>query len=177
MAAHPESEQAAARSALLTPHEQAVCQQMAAGVAPHSQRAQALLALNEGSTRAQAAAQAGLTRGQINYWITKFRKARLEIFPAPQVDELEIAAEATMAVVIELEKEAEPVAAKVDSAVEPTKDTKAKWQSCWPLLHAEFQRCVDQQNRVPRHRCGESLRLWRKPIHPLPLFDPPEHSP
>lgn len=66
---------------LLTPEERAVCGGLASGETPHSQRAMALLALDEGATQMQAAGQAGLTKGQVRYWLAKFRQERLAIFP------------------------------------------------------------------------------------------------
>jgi hypothetical protein len=66
---------------LLSPEERGVCKQLAAGEAPWSQRAQALLALDEGATQAQAGSQAGLTQGQVRYWLGRFRKDGLSIVP------------------------------------------------------------------------------------------------
>ncbi len=66
---------------LLTPEERAACGGIAKAEAPHSQRATALLALDEGATQMQAAGQAGLTKGQVRYWLGKFRQDRLAIFP------------------------------------------------------------------------------------------------
>jgi hypothetical protein len=66
---------------LLTPEERAACQEISMGGTPHSQRATALLALDEGATQIQAAEQAGLTKGQVRYWLGKFRQERLAIFP------------------------------------------------------------------------------------------------
>jgi hypothetical protein len=66
---------------LLTPEERAACLEITSGDGPHSQRATALLALDEGSTQMQAAGQAGLTKGQVRYWLGKFRQERLAIFP------------------------------------------------------------------------------------------------
>ena len=66
---------------LLNPEEQAVLSQIATSEPPHSQRAQALLAMNEGATQAEAGTQAGLTIGQVRYWLTKFRAKRTAIFP------------------------------------------------------------------------------------------------
>ena len=52
----PEEKQSAGK--LLSPEERGVCKQLAAaGEAPWSQRAQALLALDEGATQAPAEAQ------------------------------------------------------------------------------------------------------------------------
>ena len=74
---------------LLTSQERAACQQIAAaGAVPHSQRAAALLALDEGVTQAEAGRHAGLSRGQLWYWLSKFRQGRLNIFPADLVDEI-----------------------------------------------------------------------------------------
>lgn len=76
------------RNQLLTSGERATCQQIASGAAPHSQRATALLALDEGVTQAEAGQNAGLSRGQVQYWLNKFRQQRLAIFPADLVDEM-----------------------------------------------------------------------------------------
>ena len=66
---------------LLSSKEQAILSQIAAKEAPHSQRAQALLAIDEGATQADAGQQAGLTKGQVRYWLGKFRKDGTDIFP------------------------------------------------------------------------------------------------
>lgn len=76
------------RNQLLTSQERAACQQIAAGATPHSQRATALLVLNEGVTQVEAGQYAGLSRGQVQYWLNKFRQQRLAIFPADLVDEM-----------------------------------------------------------------------------------------
>jgi len=75
----PEDKQTVGK--LLSPEERGVCKQLAAGEAPWSQRAQALLALDEGATQAQAGSQAGLTQGQVRYWLGRFRKDGLSIVP------------------------------------------------------------------------------------------------
>lgn len=127
MTIHQENKQVASRSNLLTTQEQAICKQIATRTAPHSQRALALLALNEKSTQAQAAEQAGLTLGQVKYWVAKFRKQRLGIFPDTLLDELDAEAEkAEIEPVIEIEKEPESATEEADSAEDETKSTKAK---------------------------------------------------
>jgi transposase-like protein len=75
----PEDKQTVGK--LLSPEERGVCKQLAAGEAPWSQRAQALLALDEGATQAEAGSQAGLTQGQVRYWLGRFREDGLSIFP------------------------------------------------------------------------------------------------
>lgn len=76
----------------LSSEERAIFSQIATGEPPYSQRAQALLAIDEGATQAEAASEAGLTKGQVRYWLTKFRRDRTDIIPeellnqAQQVD-------------------------------------------------------------------------------------------
>ena len=57
-------------------------EQVAGGEAPHSQRAQALLALADGADLAGAGITAGLTVNQVRYWLGRFGSRRLSIFPA-----------------------------------------------------------------------------------------------
>ena len=74
---------------LLEPQERLICEQIATGVAPHSQRAQALLALDAGETEAEASRMSGLSDGQVKYWLARFRNDRMNIFPSesPEVDQ------------------------------------------------------------------------------------------
>jgi hypothetical protein len=72
---------------LLSPEERAACRRIAAGEAPWSQHAQSLLALDTGATQAAAAEQAGLTAGQVKYWLGRFRSDRLDIFPAALLEQ------------------------------------------------------------------------------------------
>jgi len=65
---------------LLSPEERIECQWLTDGEGPDNQRAQALLALDEGATQATAGQHAGLTQGQVSYWLGKFRKSRMAIF-------------------------------------------------------------------------------------------------
>jgi hypothetical protein len=76
------NDQAVSGTTLLTSEEHAACQQIAAREAPHSQRAAALLALHDNNTQARAAEKAGLSIGQVKYWLYKFRKQHLSIFPS-----------------------------------------------------------------------------------------------
>jgi hypothetical protein len=66
---------------LLNIQERAVCERLSDGAIPHNQWAQALLAIDEGASRAEAAQRAGLTDHQVRYWLAKFRKQGLGIFP------------------------------------------------------------------------------------------------
>jgi len=66
---------------LLEPQEKLILEQIAAGGPPHSQRAQSLLAIDAGVTQKIAALQSGQTVGQVSYWLSKFRRDRMGIFP------------------------------------------------------------------------------------------------
>ena len=77
---------------LLSAQEREVFTRISMGEAPHSHRAQALLAIDEGATQAAAGEAAGLTSGQVNYWLAKFRKEGLAMFPEDALLEPEPAA-------------------------------------------------------------------------------------
>jgi transposase-like protein len=66
---------------LLSSEERAVLSQIATKEPPHSRRAQALLAIDEGTTQTEAGRQAGLTHGQVRYWLIKFRESGMSAFP------------------------------------------------------------------------------------------------
>ena len=76
---------------LLSPQERDVCLRISEGDTIHSQRAGALLAIDDGATQAQAGQRAGLTQGQVSYWLGKFRKVRLDIFPQDYLKGVEAA--------------------------------------------------------------------------------------
>lgn len=72
---------------LLTSEERSILSQIATMEPPHSLRAQALLAIDEGATQAEAGRRAGLTFGQLRYWLDKFRKDRTSIFPEEMLNQ------------------------------------------------------------------------------------------
>jgi hypothetical protein len=72
---------------LLNPEERDVCKQLTTGEVPWSQRAQAFLALDEGATQAEAGSQAGLTQGQVKYWLGRYREDGLSIFPVAELSQ------------------------------------------------------------------------------------------
>ena len=80
----------ASENTLLTLHEHSICTYITSCESPHNKRAQALLLLNEHNTQGQAAAQTGLSTGQIKYWLAKFRKQRLTIFPDILLNEIAV---------------------------------------------------------------------------------------
>lgn len=85
---------------LLTTEERAACETMATASDLNGRRAAALLAVDAGQTQAAAAAAAGLTEGQLRYFLRKFHEQRLDAFSAtseetdsPAVSTTESAAE------------------------------------------------------------------------------------
>lgn len=73
---------------LVNEDESLVLEAMAQSDAPFSQRAQAILAVDAGSTIAQAARVANLKDTQVRYWIGRFRNGRLSVFPEALLEEL-----------------------------------------------------------------------------------------
>ena len=66
---------------LLSAQERDVCLRIAVEDGINSQRATALLAIDDGVTHVEASQRAGLTLGQVKYWLGKFRNVHLDIFP------------------------------------------------------------------------------------------------
>jgi hypothetical protein len=66
---------------LLSDQEREAFKMISTGKDLHGQRAIALLAVDEGATQEEAALRAGLTAGQVKYWLGKFRRVRMDIFP------------------------------------------------------------------------------------------------
>lgn len=100
---------------LLSLDERGACEQLAGGEAPHSQRAQALLAIDEGATQAEAGQRAGLTSGQVKYWLGKYRKEGLTIFPEDLVSQAN--------------PKGEPAKSKKELVEEPKQKTKKSKKS------------------------------------------------
>jgi hypothetical protein len=76
----------------ITEAESLILETLAQGDVPYSQRAQALLAIDAGSTIEQAAQVAQLKVTQVRYWIGRFRNDRLEVFPDSLIEETEASA-------------------------------------------------------------------------------------
>ena len=66
---------------LLTQEERTVLQKLAVEPTDEGKRAAALLALDDGASQAAAAEQVGLSKGQVQYILKKFRSQRLLAFP------------------------------------------------------------------------------------------------
>jgi hypothetical protein len=96
---------------LLTAEERTACIQLAEEEGADGQRAKALLAIDDGITHLEAAEQAGLTEGQVRYFLGKFRKERLAAF-----DSYAAAAETTPLEPEEAAEAAEPMELSRDRA-------------------------------------------------------------
>lgn len=72
---------------LLNPQEYRLCEQLAAGSKPWSQRAQALLAINEGASETVASGRSQLRATQVRFWLNKFNRVGMEMFPEDLLNE------------------------------------------------------------------------------------------
>ena len=106
---------------MMTAEERAVLSQLAGGEPPYNQRAQALLALADGATQAEAAAQTNLTPNQVRYWLGRFRTGRLKVFPE-DLTTAGAAPETAIEVNIRVKPEAEPVATAALTAESATEE-------------------------------------------------------
>jgi hypothetical protein len=120
-----------AENRLLSSEERDILSQIASMEPPHSSRAQALLAINEGTSQAEAGRKAGLTKGQLRYWLGKFRKERLLIFPEEYLNQAQPEDEAPQisAVAPDLEQaagedETQPAVEQQEAAPKDKKKTK-----------------------------------------------------
>lgn len=73
----------------ITEEESIVLEAIAQSIIPYSQRAQALLAIDAGSSVGQAGGVAGLRVAQVRYWIGRFRNDRLQVFPEELLKDIE----------------------------------------------------------------------------------------
>jgi hypothetical protein len=112
---------------LLTEEERDTCQEIAAaGDELAGQRAAALLAIDEGATRAQASQQTNLTLGQIGYLLHAFQQKRLAMFAATAPIEKEQQPEETVEPETEAGKPKEAKKAKGKKEKAKKKDKKSK---------------------------------------------------
>ena len=70
-----------AQNSLLSQLDRKRCEQILTRTDIHGQRAKALLALDDGASRAEAAEQASLSPGQVRYALARYKKLGLGIFP------------------------------------------------------------------------------------------------
>ena len=73
----------------ITERESLVLEALVKSDVPFSQRAQALLAVDAGSTLEQASLVSGLRVTQVKYWLARFASGRLGIFPESVLEAIE----------------------------------------------------------------------------------------
>ncbi|MGA7278231.1 MAG: hypothetical protein WBW79_09860 [Desulfocapsaceae bacterium] len=73
----------------ITERESLVLEALVKSDVPFSQRAQALLAVDAGSTLEQASLVSGLRVTQVKYWLARFDSGRLGIFPESVLEAIE----------------------------------------------------------------------------------------
>ena len=117
---------------LLNSEERAIFSEVAATEPPYSLRAQALLAIDAGATQSEAGRQAGLTIGQVRYWLRKFGKEGTSIFPQELLNQTEPEeageeeAQQEMPVTEETARPVDKVAAEKEDASMGKKKSKKK---------------------------------------------------
>jgi hypothetical protein len=110
----------------VTAEESSVLEALAQAEAPYSQRAQALLAVDAGSTIEQAARVANLKATQVRYWIGRFRNGRLGVFPDWLIDEMKASASTASAKPKKKKKTKKPKAKAAGSKKGDKNTAKAK---------------------------------------------------
>lgn len=115
---------------LLTAAEVTRCKKIAASDTDYaSARANALLALHQGSTQAETAVETGLTIGQVRYWVTRFRKLGMDSFSsstgASYSAQAKTAVKATATKEVTVDKKAKKTKSK-DKDKKKAKDDKPK---------------------------------------------------
>lgn len=86
------SKEAQMATKLLNSQGEQICIKLAAGKAPWSQRAQALMAINEGASETVASERSGLRPTQVKYWLNKYQKQGMAIFPESLLQEIDASA-------------------------------------------------------------------------------------
>lgn len=117
-----------AQETLLSSDERVTVTRLAQQDSLNGRRAKALLAVDAGETQAAAAETAGLTAGQVQYFLQKFRDQRLAAFPAGALaaatagEATDTAEPAVKATAEEVERVSE-LLEEIDTLVEELKDT------------------------------------------------------
>lgn len=133
---------------LLSLDERGACEQLAGGEAPHNQRALVLLAIDEGATQAEAGQRAGLTSGQVKYWLGKFRKEGLTIFPEDLVSQAN--------------PNGEPAKSKKELVEEPIQKTK-KSKKSKKTKKAQAAKKGDKPKKKKKKKKAKKAKQSKKP--------------
>lgn len=102
----------------ITEEEFQLLEALAQADVPHSLRAQAILAVDAGSSMEQAAMVANLKLTQVRFWLGRFRNSRLNIFPEAMIEAIKRS--------IEAERKQRADLKKAEKKKKDKKDKKAK---------------------------------------------------
>ncbi len=148
---------------LLSSEERAVLSQIATKEPPHSRRAQALLAIDEGTTQTEAGRQAGLTLGQVRYWLIKFRKSGMSTFPEELLNQAR--QDAGVDEVRPDLPEAEQTAEPVDEAVALQEDApKAKKKGKKKAKKKGKKKTQAKPKKKPKKQAKRKSKKGKKPV-------------
>jgi len=104
---------------LLSPEEERICSKLAAGDPPWNQRAHALLVINDGASDIVASERSGLRTTQVRYWLNKYQKMGMAIFPTDMLQGIDVPA------AIAAESTSDEAQQMVDEASKDKKSKKA----------------------------------------------------
>ncbi len=145
---------------LLTAEERTVCEQInTQGESPHNQRAQVLLAIDAGSSQAQAAEQSGLTIGQVRYCLRRFRELRLGIFPEIAQSESKAEAVTTTPAPSAVEVAPDPVVEVVSEVPEPVASTNGQ-----PKVKKAKKSKKDEKKEEKKKAKAKALKKAKKAL-------------
>ncbi|MBW2581155.1 MAG: helix-turn-helix domain-containing protein [Deltaproteobacteria bacterium] len=158
-----------AENRLLSAEESVILSQIASMEQPHSSRAQALLAINEGTSQAEAGRKAGLTKGQLRYWLGKFRKERLSIFPEEFLNQAQPEDEAPQisAVAPDLEQaagedETQPAVEQQEAAPKAKKKTKKAKKTKKEKKQKRVKKTKKKRSKKKKDAKGKSSKKSKK---------------
>ena len=137
---------------LLSYEERDILGEVATKDPPFSQRAQALLAIDEGTTQTEAGRQAGLTHGQVRYWLKKFRESGMSAFPEELLDQ------ATQDAAVD---EVQPDLPEAEKTVDPVEEAP-EHQTAEPAAEAvTLQEKAPEAKKKPKEKTKK--RAKKKP--------------
>jgi hypothetical protein len=153
------SEEVPASGKLLSDQERLVFEQLAAGETSHSPWARALLAIDEGASRAEAAQRAGMTSRQVRYWLAKFRKTGVGIFPQQALESATEELLASMPATPEAEEQVEEISKEAEE-MDVAEILEAKVEES--ALEPKAEKSKDKKKKKDKKRKGKDKKKGGK---------------